>query len=500
MRKATTANGPKFSEVSRSFTFPAPTGGLNTKDPIPSIPITQVQYIYNGYATGSGIKQAPTLYAFATPADYPETMMVYTTQTGADTLFVAAGTAFYNQTAGGAYGAAVVSGLTNAQWQWVNFANSAGSICLCAFNGADSPRYWDGATWTTVTGVSTPAITGLTTSTIINVFVHQRRMWLIQKDSLKAWYLPPDSVGGAVQALDLGGIATKGGYIMAGGTWTIDGGDGVNDMWAVITSEGQVVVYQGNDPSSASTWSLVGVWNITPPIGRTCAYKYQNDLLFMVDEGIVSLRKLIGSQYPITITDNVLGTYKRLVYYVRSLGYPSRWQITESPAQDILIFLPQTAGTAMIMNRTTGAWGCFRDPNSTSGYYSVCFLNGFAMIGQGDAIFKVDENQTNGTATKITTAYSDFGIKRKKMITQARSFLYSTSGSTSGVGYTSGADFQAISPPSQSSQGAIFDGSTPWHQDGITASGNTIAISIYFSDQSPTYGGIEVLYQVGGLI
>ncbi|RYA73507.1 hypothetical protein DD594_28635, partial [Enterobacter cloacae complex sp. 4DZ1-17B1] len=127
------------------------------------------------------------------------------TPQGTQTLFGAAGTAFYEMTSAGAVGAAVVSGLANARWQHVNFTNSSGTSYLCCFNGVDSPRYWDNSSWITITGASTPTITGLTTSDIVSATLHKRRLWLVQKNTLKAWYLPVDAVGGAANALDLSG-------------------------------------------------------------------------------------------------------------------------------------------------------------------------------------------------------------------------------------------------------------------------------------------------------
>ena len=80
-------------------------------------------------------------------------------------------------------------------------------------------------------------------------------MWVIENDTLSAWYLPVDSVGGAATEYDLSGIFRLGGYLLAGGTWTMDAGEGVDDYWIAVTSEGEVVVYQGTDPSSANTWT-----------------------------------------------------------------------------------------------------------------------------------------------------------------------------------------------------------------------------------------------------
>ena len=67
------------------------------------------------------------------------------------------------------------------------------------------------------------------------------------------------SVGGAAQVLDLSSIAKYGGHLVDLDTWTIDAGYGVDDNLVFITSNGEVIVYRGTDPSSAATWALAGV-------------------------------------------------------------------------------------------------------------------------------------------------------------------------------------------------------------------------------------------------
>jgi hypothetical protein len=126
-------------------------------------------------------------------------------------------------------------------------------------NGLDSPRLYDGATWTAITGVSTPAITGVTTTTLANVLLFKHRIWFIQKNTLKAWYLPTDSVGGVAQALrPKRRRDASGGYLVDMEAWTIDAGYGADDNLAFITSTGEVIVYRGTDPASAATWTRDG--------------------------------------------------------------------------------------------------------------------------------------------------------------------------------------------------------------------------------------------------
>ena len=60
----------------------------------------------------------------------------------------------------------------------------------------------------------------------------------------------------------LGQIFKMGGFLVQMATWTIDNVSGMDDYAAFITSEGEVAIYQGYDPTQQSTWSLVGVFRI----------------------------------------------------------------------------------------------------------------------------------------------------------------------------------------------------------------------------------------------
>jgi hypothetical protein len=88
----------------------------------------------------------------------------------------------------------VVTGLTNARWQYVNSSTSAGSF-LMAVNGSDKLRGWDGSAWWT-DGDGTHDITGVDTAACIHIQSFKRRVWLIQKNSGKVWYLPTDAIAG----------------------------------------------------------------------------------------------------------------------------------------------------------------------------------------------------------------------------------------------------------------------------------------------------------------
>ena len=152
------------------------------------------------------------------------------------------------------------------------------------------------STVTSVTGsYTTIGITGVDSSTFIGVNLFKNRLYFTQKDTLNCWYLPVDSIGGAASPLYFGSIARNGGYLQAMGTWTLDAGQGADDYAVFVTSMGEVIVYNGTDPSTIATWALKGVWQLGQTFSRRCFFKWSGDLLLLTQDGLVPLASALQS-------------------------------------------------------------------------------------------------------------------------------------------------------------------------------------------------------------
>lgn len=417
----------KQVKVSSVMSRPAPIKGWNARDPIAAMKPDEAVSLENFYPAAADVmlRKGKISHVTGIPGQI-ESLMSYNSPAGTQTLFAAAGTAFYDATSAGAVGAAVVSGLANARWQHLNYTNSSADSYLCCFNGADSPRYWNGTSWITITGASTPAITGLTTSTIVSAALHMRRMWLVQVNSLKAWYLPVDAVGGAAAAVDLSGIAKRGGYLMAIDSWSLDAGAGLDDHWVAVTSEGEIIVYTGTDPSSGSTWTIKGVWQTGEPIGRRCLRKFGGDLLLILKNGVFPLSKLLLSQSVDPRAAQTNRIEQAMNTAVTSYSSNFGWQITHYPAADMLVLnVPKTEGADQeqyVQNAITGAWCKF------TGWEANCFevSDGELYMGGSSVVEKVwsgfDDNSTD-IVGMAQTAYDYFKAPTKKAFKMARPII-----------------------------------------------------------------------------
>lgn len=294
--------------------LPAPVGGWNARDPISNMKKTDALQLDNMFPEARNVKSRKGSILFATlPEDVHassphnvRSLMSYQASNGTAELFAACEDGIYEVTAGGAI-STIASAATNPIWQHIMLSNAAGTFMWCC-NGVDDSRYYDGTNWVAMDAASTPALTGIVSSEVTNVSLFKTRLILCEKDSLSFWYLGINSISGAATEFPLGALFSKGGYLVATGSWTFDGGDGPDDYFAAITSEGEVVIYAGTDPSSAATWALKGIYYIGKPIGRRCLIKYAGDLLIQTIQGLFPMSKTLemsGIEPAVAISDKI---------------------------------------------------------------------------------------------------------------------------------------------------------------------------------------------------
>lgn len=405
-----------------STSLPAPSGGWNARDSLaemapddavilenlfPNTTYVNTRLGYTQYATGLG-SQVETVMAYA--------------GLSSNKLLAAAGSNIYDVTAGGAVGAAIKSGLTNARWQYTNYANTSGNY-LYMVNGADAPMYWDGSTFTNA------AITGVTVANLIHINQHKNRIWFTEKNTLNAWYLATSAIAGAATKFDLTGIAMRGGSLMAMATWTIDAGYGVDDIAVFITTKGEIILYRGTDPSSANTWSLVGVFWLGSPVGRRCYCKFAGDLLLITQDGVYPMSSGLQSSRTnpkVALTDKIqFAVSDSVSLYGNNFG----WQIIPFPKENMLFLnVPVTEGDNQqqyVMNTINKAWCNFKgwDANCWELYNDDVYFGGNGYVGK--AWNGLSDNSTNITTNGLQ-AFGYLGSPGEiKRITMMRPILRS---------------------------------------------------------------------------
>ena len=438
-----------------AITLPAPVGGWNARDGLPMMKPHDAVTLTNWFpaATYVSARKGYTLHSVALNG-YVETLMafsgsttnkffaatsggvIYDTTTADTLLTTEDGDYIYtedgdNLAADAAGSTASISGLTNGRWQYVNMATSAGNYLRCV-NGADKSRVYNGTDWFADGDGAPYDISGVDSATLIHINLHKNKMWFVETGSLRAWYLPTQAIGGAATAFDLRGVAQKGGYLMAMATWTIDAGYGVDDLAVWVTSNGEVIVYRGTDPSSATTWALVGVWNIGAPIGRRCMFKWAGDLLIITQDGVEPMSGALQSSRTnprVAITDKIQSAIGDAI---GTAGSNFGWQLLFHPNGEFLLLnvplVERSTQQQYVMNTINKAWCNF------TGWEAGCwelFENKPYFGGNGFVGLAWDSNDDAGEDIEVSglQAFNYLGKPGiQKRVTMFQPILY-TNGS-----------------------------------------------------------------------
>lgn len=359
MRKPQRKSNPGQQQVSVVKSYPAPVGGWNARDALAAMKITDAVFLDNIFPKASYCEIRGGYSNHATGmTGSGKTLAVYNSLSGANKMFCFTASGGYEVTSAGAVGASVAT-VTNGKFQWVNYGDG-GVQYLLMFNGVDKGLYYNGTTWIVVDAVSTPALTGLATTSIIHVNVFKERLFFIQKASLSFWYLAAGAVGGALTEFPMESFFRKGGYLMAMGTWTLDAGAGVDDRAVFITSEGQAAVFAGTNPAAANTWELVGIYDLPKPLGRRCLVQSGGDLILLTEAGTFPLSAALLSaaiDYKLALSDKIEPVFTESA---RVYGSNFGWEASLYPAQSALIVnVPMAEGGThhqYVMNTVTQKW------------------------------------------------------------------------------------------------------------------------------------------------
>lgn len=410
--------------VAQQFSIPAPTGGWNARDGLADMDKRDAVILTNFFPLTTDVMVRQGYTEFCTGlGGQAESLMVYAG--GATTkLFVATATVgnIKAVVSGTVTASASVTGITNARYQYINFATAAGNY-LVVVNGADKTRYYTGSTWAQDGDGAPYDVTVLNTANATNINAHKGRIWYTESNTLKAYYLPTGSLGGAAAVLDLSSVASLGGSLMAMGTWTIDAGYGVDDLAVWITTEGEVIVYRGSDPSSAATWALVGVWRVGSPVGRRCFFKYAGDLLLICQDGVLPLSAALQSSRTnprVAVTNKIQSAVSEAV---TAYGANFGWEIIDYPkANQLYLNVPVQAGSQQqqyVMNTISKAWCNF------TGWTANCWAlhNDELYFGASGVVCKGWNGYQDGVASIQGDGLQAFGyfgspgrVKRATMI------------------------------------------------------------------------------------
>jgi len=303
------------------------------------------------------------------------------------------------------------------------------------------------------------AITGVNPNLFIQGTSFKQRLYWVESGSFRCWYLGVNAISGAAASLDFGGMFKLGGYLMAVATWSVDDAAGMQEYFVAISSLGEVVVYQGYDPTNAANWTISAHFRIGRPIGRRCFCKLGSDLIFITADGAYPLSKALltdRAQEADALTDKIQNLVNGDVQaFQGNFG----WQIILYPiGNKVILNVPNGyANYQYVMNTITGAWCKFTGWNAQCWglYNDGLYFGGSGAVYQADTGYSDAGNTINADAQQ---AFNYFGVDGLKYFTGMRPVFYGSSGMSPSCAIN--VDFDTSMAPSVTT--GTYGGFTPW--------------------------------------
>jgi hypothetical protein len=420
----------------------APTRGLRTNTALAGMNPEWALQAYNVICQPDALVSRPGSASYATGLGAAGKTLFSYHSAAASKLFCATSSGIYDVSAPGAVGAPVAT-LAEGEGEFSNFSTSAGHyVYFCSTNPADKPQLYNGTAWTAVDSGSSPAITGYDSSDFHAVTSYRQRLFFLAQDRLSFFYLPVDSVGGAATEFRVGSLCSHGGYAAAQTVWSVDGGQGMEDRYLVVTSQGELLIFAGGDPGAVDDWSLLGVFFVGKPVGRRPFAPFGGDLLYYGEGGVVEVSRFLGVSTLTRQTKLAEPIAPSLASDARQYASSAGWQIQSFPKYSvILVNVPASPSVQYCYNTLSKGWSTFGGWDA----FSFHEFGGELYFSSGTAVYKAFTGTSdNGAAIPwiIDTAFSRFRTLRQLQPHLVRPLMALTDSDAFAVGFAQ--DFDSI--------------------------------------------------------
>ena len=391
----------------KAASVPAPVGGLNSRDSIDAMPQTDALIMSNFFPTTGKItlRDGYTQFCTGVGSGDVETLIEHSAGANRQLLAIGSDGVLYQIDTGSAV--SKKTGLANGRAEHIEFNN----LSIIVPSGSNVPFSWNGSS---ASDLSITLSDSVNPNTLTGVFAFKNRVYYWTGTSQNFYHSASvDTFQGNFTKFPVGLVGTYGGNIIMINSLSIDGGDGVDDLFCIIMSSGEVLIYSGSNPSS--DFSLVGSFRLAEPVQEKRAIaKLGGDVVIMTKEGYLPLSQvvrqdLIGNKAA-AISEKIRGT---VISQVAQTGTSQGWQIFVSPDGDKMIFNYPTGNSndlynQHVFNPIIRAWCIFQNlPAVVWGQF-----NGDTYFGSADGkVFKVGGNADidQNIVGDLATSYNYFG-------------------------------------------------------------------------------------------
>lgn len=415
----------------------APVGGLNVRDALNAMPITDAVNLVNWIPQQYGVRCRKGWLRFAENFSNPiNTTMCYQPDREEITttkFFAVTDVGIYDvtnptDTPTSVFSFAGIPPVDISYMTHMMFANVSGTFLLaCSHEGGYFT--YDGSTWTQrVAGTNPGEVSGVDPDELCFVTSWKRRLWFCRKGTAEVYYSDVDAITGPMTKFDVGPFMKNGGKVAFIASWTIDAGEGIDDFLVIAGENGDLLIYKGTDPDNASTFALVGIYYVGRlPIGRRGFVSLGGDLLILSARGIQPMSYVTrGGQSLLRASsiDYLEKIQPRIADLVGQYSMLKGWSMMLYPKETLLIITVPIDVTGIydqyVLYTNTNRWTIFRGipTNGSMGLYDDQLYSGTVdgeviemLSGFYDNVpYDNTENPGDPISGVIQPAYSYFGL------------------------------------------------------------------------------------------
>ena len=386
--------------TARPYTFPVATGGWNARDALDAMKPDEAETLINWFpeTTYNRLRRGYVAHCDTGTGLPGETLATYSTG-GGDSLWAMSDGQWFNVTAEPAV--PDFTGLASNVWDTVMFGTAGGQYLLAAdAAGIEGPMFYDGSTF----AIASNTIGGApATVNLCRVSSYNSRVYYAEFNSLSLWYLPVGQFQGALTEYNIGPLCQKGGTIAKIATWTRDNASaGANEMFVVVTTEGEVLIFIGDYPGG--TWQLSARFAVGQPVaGPNCVVRMGPDMVLLCQDGFQPLAhylQLGESQAQAVALSAKIGN--AVTAAVNAAKEAQGWGALLYPAGNMVVFNVPTATAGefdqYVVNSLTGAWCQWKGQNA----YCWALLETAPYFGAEDGVvYKADTGPSDGGNTIV---------------------------------------------------------------------------------------------------
>lgn len=426
----------------RTVAVPPPRGGINALQNLAEQTPEDAVFMINMIPAPSGATSRTGYREWATnvgTAGLVRTIIPFVgSAAGDDRLFACAANGIYDVSNSTAAPTLLITFLTidddSGRGVWQNFVNTNGDYFVLYTDETNGYYVYTetAGTWAKIImGGGASQISGTNPVNFVSVLVWKSRVWFVEKNSGRAWYTAVGALYGAVTSFNFGNKFQHGGDLRAQYNWSVDGGEGVDDYLVSVSGGGDVILYKGTDPASASTFDQRGQYFIgPPPAGRRLAAAFGGELYLLSSFGIIPLTQLLSGQ---VISETATLVTRKITPLVNTDMQLYRddigWEIRYIPTQNLLmVTTPKQTGISYkqyVQNLDTQGWAFFRDfpvftGDTWHGFYYHGTEDGIVYVHTGDLdnVLLDDDESGDEIDWSVLTSYQDYDLPAANRVAQ----------------------------------------------------------------------------------